>query len=241
MRRSLLLRKFYRRISCLFFILLTTAAFLILIFFFNSLFTIKEIKIEGATKDTKVIGIENFLGKNLILINLFDSEKKLKINNPQIKEIIISKEYPSTIKISLSLYKPEAILVGNVVYFYLSDDGRILFKTKRNDFSLPVIHYYQKFNPYRFHPGDWISYKDLNIALKVIRVLTELGISVERVDIGGEDMIIFKTGKKRIFVSSIKDEKTTIYELSKIIKQFRIEGKEFESLDLRFKHPIVKF
>ncbi len=241
MRPNLSLIRFYRRFRRFIFILLVIAAFLLIFYLLNFLFKIKEIQIEGVTKNIELIGLGNLSKENLIFLNNKEVERQIKANNPQIKEISVNKIFPQRIKIIVSLYKPEAVLMGANVYFYLSDDGRILFKAKQEKLSLPVIYYYQKFTEYSYQTGDWISYRDLRIALKMIETLTDLGILVERVDIGGDDMIVFKIGEKKIFLTSEKSEEVTKYELTQIIRQFKIEGKEFKVIDLRFEKPIVRF
>ncbi|MFN4212539.1 MAG: cell division protein FtsQ/DivIB [Microgenomates group bacterium] len=241
MRQSLSLKRFYQQINNLIFSILIITSFFILLYFLNVVFTVKEIQIEGDSKISPLVGLEDLSGKNLFFLDTSDTKKKLKINNPQVKEISITKIFPHTIKINLSLYKPQAAIAGGDIYFYLAEDGRILFKTRRQNLALPIIYYYQKFSDYNFQTGEWINYKDLNTALRIIKLLSDLGIVVDRVDIETDNMIVFKIDEKRIFISSEKNEEKTVYELTKIIKQLKIEGKGFETLDLRFKNPIIKF
>ena len=62
------------------------------------------------------------------------------------------------------------------------------------------------------------------------------------IDIKGQDMLVFNLidGKQIIFSNS-KDKNTQNYQLELIIKQFKIEGKEFKKIDLRFDKPIISF
>ena len=240
MPRRLSLRRFYQLFSWLIIVFLFFT--LVLVFYFlNLIFKVKNIQIEGVDRKTTLIGLENILQHNLILLNKSKTERQIKQVNPQVKEAKVTKIFPDTIKINIALYKPEIILVGQNVYFYLSEDGRILFKSKNKDLSLPVIYYYQKLNPYIFQPGDWLNYSDIKTAIKLEKIFSDLGIKIERVDIGGDDMIVFKEGKRSFIFSLKKDVKIIENELIKIIRQFKIEGKDFTSLDLRFDKAIVKF
>ncbi len=243
MRLRLLLARFYHRFKTSNFTLLLLIIILSLIFFYflNLIFTIREIQVEGFSEKKHLVGVENFAGRNILFLDVLDIEKKMKANNPQIRDIKIKKILPQTVRLVITLYQPKVILVGSNIYFYLSNDGRILFKEKRQSLPLPLIYYYQKFNEYAYQTGTWISYRDLNIAIRIVSLLTNLGFFVERVDISGNDMILFKIGEKEIVLTTEKDEELIEYELTQIIKQFKIEGRDFKSLDLRFKKPVVKF
>jgi hypothetical protein len=116
-----------------------------------------------------------------------------------------------------------------------------LTKSSQNPQALPVINYYQRLNQYLFVVGDWISFKDIIYSLHFIKTLTGLGLNVERVDINGADMILCKIDNKEIIFTTNISQELQDYELEKIIRQFKIEGREFKSLDLRFEKPVVKF
>jgi len=55
-------------------------------------------------------------------------------------------------------------------------------------------------------------------------------------------MLVFKldNGKKIIF-SVKKDREEQDYLLETIIRQFKIQGKEFQEIDLRFNKPVIAF
>lgn len=240
MRHSLLYLRFLRRSRQFIIFSLFIFVFFIIFFFGDLFFKVKEIQVVGEVKQPP-IGLSKLKNKNLLFISRSAVEKILKNDNPLIKDILITKIFPSTLKISLSLYQPTAVLEGADVYFYLAEDGRIILKSKRMETTIPIIHYYQRLNSFSYPVGDWISNKDLMMALYFLRAASDLGFLAERVDIGGDDMIVFKKGEKEIFFTTGKDEKTQKYELEQIIKQFRIEGREFKSLDLRFDKPIIRF
>ncbi len=207
----------------------------------NSTLKVKKVEIEGINEKIPIIGLRELLKHNLLFINKDKMENQIEQENPLVKEAKISKVFPDKIKVNITLYNPEVVLQGDGVYFYLSDDGRILYKSKNQDKSLPIIYYYQKLSPYIFQAGDWIDYYDIKMAIKIKKIFSDLGIIIERVDIKDNNMIVFMEGKKNYLFSTEKDLKILEYQLIQIVKRFRIEAKEFTILDLRFDKAIVKF
>ena len=62
------------------------------------------------------------------------------------------------------------------------------------------------------------------------------------IDIKGQDVILFNLiDNKKIIFSNNKDREAQEYQLELIIRQFKIEGKDFRKIDLRFNKPIVEF
>ena len=62
------------------------------------------------------------------------------------------------------------------------------------------------------------------------------------IDIKGQDMLVFNLeSDKEIIFSNKKEKELQDYQLEFIIKQFKIEGKEFKKIDLRFEKPVVTF
>ncbi|MBI2049796.1 hypothetical protein HYT32_02745, partial [Candidatus Roizmanbacteria bacterium] len=100
--------------------------------------------------------------------------------------------------------------------------------------------YYQKLNYSSFVPGDFVEYNDIKTTLVLLKKLEGLDLNVVNVDINGLNMIRLNLKSGIILATTEKDLGAQVYQLEKIIKQFAIEGKEFETLDLRFDKPVVK-
>ncbi len=161
--------------------------------------------------------------------------------NPNIKEITIKKMLPSKLLITVSVYEPIAFLEANSGHFALNEDGKLLYKKKDIDTNLPIIHYYQKFNFASGAPGELIDYKDIVLSLHLLKKSLDLALRVDSIDIGSLDMIAFNLLNKKILFTTRKNELLQIYELVAIVKNFKIEGKDFKNLDLRFDKPIISY
>ena len=154
----------------------------------------------------------------------------------------MDKIWPATLKVTVYFYEPIAALIVNKGLFNLSADGRILSKIKDDQSPLPIINYYQKLNSNSFQTGDWINYKDIKQTLFFIDKLGQINLMPLTIDIKGQDMLIFNLdGDKKIVFSNQKEKELQYYQLELIIRQFKIEGKEFKKIDLRFNKPVITF
>lgn len=233
--------KFLKRIkSILFFSLLCLMSFLTF-FFVYKFFLIKNIQLVS-DKEFSLINKDKLINKSLLFANNDQIAKKIIKENYLLKTATVDKVWPDTLKISVSFYESCVSLMVNNGFFNLSCDGRILHKLNDSKSNLPIINYYQKLNSGSFQTGDWIDYKDIKQTLFFIDKLKQINLSPLTIDIKGQDMLVFNLiDSRKIIFSNNKDKEIQDYQLELIIRQFKIEGKEFEKIDLRFDKPIISF
>lgn len=211
------------------------------IFFVNRFFLVKNIQLIS-DKKFELVNKNKLINKSLIFIDEHKIAKKIVLENYLLKTAVVKKKWPDNLLIEVTFYEPCASLIINNGYFNLSSDGRILEKLHESPMSLPIINFYQKLNNNSFQIGNWVDYKDINKALYFIDKLKQINIYPLTIDIKGQDMLVFNLiGAKKIIFSNNKDEEIQDYQLELIIKQFRVEGKEFSKIDLRFDKPIIQF
>ncbi len=173
------------------------------------------------------------------------SERSLELRivrqNPMVQSVKVTKRFPDTLDVSVTLYTPVAFVQTDNGYFKLAEDGRIIGFTQTRDSSLPLLIYYQKLSKNSFDVGDRIGYQDIDAALFFARSLTNLDEKPDSVDIGGFDMIVCNIGRKQIVFTSEKSVHDQEYALEELIRQFKIEGKGYQKIDLRFDKPVVTF
>ncbi len=240
MRPNISSMKSSRKLKYLTSLVLAVILFLVFVFV-DKYFSVTNITVDSPDNAGMIFGLEDYRHSNLVLLSTDEMAKTLKKQNPEVKEVSVVKVYPQTVIVKISLYKPLAAVDNGDGYLYLSDDGRILNRSSKNSLSLPVIHYYQKLNQYLFVVGDWINFQDMNFALHFIKTMSDLNLAVDQVDINGADMILCKIGNRQVVFTTEKSTQLQDYELEQIVRQFKIDGKEFKSLDLRFEKPVVKF
>ena len=125
-------------------------------------------------------------------------------------------------------------------YFILSEDARILLKINKIQEQLTLINYYQKLNFYSYSSGDYLDLRDIKLGVSFTVALATLGYDVDILDINDSDMLLCNVGDKTIIFTTAKDAKLQLYELREIIRQFKIKGNDFKSIDLRFEKPIIR-
>lgn len=217
--------------------------FLIIVFFIGFLiitdfFKIKEIKVNNKN----IIGINELKDNYLLFLNEESVKKRLLEKNPQIKDIQIKKQLPNTLIFNFILDQPIAILSIDNYYIYLSDDGKIILKSKKiENYKLPIINFYQKLIINDYQPGQNIDIKEIKKALMILKKFNELNIHINSLDINSVDMILFNLDDKKVYFSSDKEVEKQFYEFANIYRQFKIEGRNYKEIDLRFNKPIVRF
>ncbi len=242
MRQISLLKKFLRNKRYFFTIFALAAAGFAFLFFGYSLFTVSSIEIYGLDKETPLLGLKTIQHKNIFFITQKTIQKNIVETNTLVKEAKLVKKYPNTLQIHIDTETPLAVVQSSDKgYLILSESGKILYKKRSKIPFLPVIRYYQSFDYDTLQAGDVISHRDIQIALQFIRQSGDLDLSVDSVDIEGFSMIALNIGNKRVFFTTEKDEAIQNYQFTTVIKQFKIEGKQFVSLDLRFDKPVAIF
>lgn len=234
------LRRLWPTIKRIIVVTVLAGAFFGLLWFGNNFVKVRTIIIKGDTKQ-QLRGLNIFYQKNLILLSSKELEQSLLTDNPQLQSVSIEKKFPNSLVITVQLQSIIASIQMNEGYAYLSEGGKIVQKSREKNNQFPLIHYYQKLNYSSVSAGDDMKYIDIVSALHFINKCSELGLKTDTVDINGPDMLLFTIGDKKIYFTTEKELKTQDYELEQIIKQFKIEGKDFKSLDLRFEKPIITF
>jgi len=206
----------------------------------NHFFLIKKIQIVSSDNNIKILGLDYFENKNILLFNSEKAGQELIGKNPLIKSVLIFKKLPDSLVIKAEKDTPIVIIKADNGFFLLSQSGKIIIKTKENNSGLPIINYYQNLYYYQYQPGEIIDYQDILVCLSFLKKVEDLGLKVDTIDIAGVYMVAFNLDKKKIIFSLEKNRTIQAYQLETLIKQFQIEGKEFVSLDLRFDKPIIK-
>lgn len=241
MRRRISLPPYSIRPKRILIILFLSFLFIGLFSLFYYGFQIKSIKIVSSVP-LSLRGLSDIKNKNNVLLSDEEIVKNIQKTNPSVKKVRVQKKYPNEIILTIDVHQPIAALRVHDGVYILSADGTLLERTKAKPSSkLPLISSYQVF-PYTAHyPGQQIELKEIVTALFFVNGMKETGLPCEHIDIKSLDMIVCNVRNKTILFTSQKDATVQQYELQTIIRQFKIEGKDFKSLDVRFDKPIVTF
>jgi hypothetical protein len=210
--------------------------------YLDSKYRIRYIKLQGTSGKIELKGISAFQNENLFLLSEKDTQEQIILNNPYIKTVGIAKEYPDTLTLNITLNKPRAYLQVKDGFYLLTDNAYILEKNREvKSPKLPVITYYQNV-PFSINQaGQQLLAKDIQDSLFFLSKLQSMRIPIISIDIEGFHMLGLYTENQKFFFSSEKDIKRQEYQLAAAVSEFNVNGKKFQSLDLRFDKPVVVF
>lgn len=209
--------------------------------FTNRIFQIEEIKIVNEESNLKLTGLDFLHKYNIFLLDEKKASVIISKRNPFLKTVNIVKQYPNKIVIFVKKDQPIAVLKSDQGVLLLSDTGKIIFKKKDYNDDLPLINFYQNIYYYQYQSGELIDLKEIQSVLSYLKVFLDLNLKVDTVDIAGVNMVAFNLKDKQVYFSLEKDSQTQQYQLETVIRQFKIEGKDFTKIDLRFDKPVIKF
>lgn len=233
--------KKYSKLRYYLLILILCALGFTILYFLDQYFMIRKIEIVSGSVKTSIRQLETLRQKNILLISEAEITNIISKNNPQLRVVVVEKKYPDQLIITIEPDISVAALRVNQGYLLLSQTGKILGKNRMNTNDLPQINFYQQLNYFAYVPGDQIDLQDLIIALHFNKRTRELGFSVLSIDIAGVDMIRLNLNDRRVLLfSTEKDLNLQDYQFERLIRQFKIEGQGFVSLDFRFDKPIIK-
>ncbi len=200
--------------------------FLITRFLNSSIFEVKTVYLDASREDLPDLSI--FQEKQNWL---FFEEKKITDNilkkYPDIKSVSVKKIFPNTILVKVEPRAPVAKLaIEGQTIFYDQEGKTVLLKSGINPDNFPWI--------------DCPDAKNLP-GLKFITKLLRNNIKIDQLTCKDENTYaLYITGTDFILSSSAETDKS-LASLQFLIKQFRIDGRQPKSVDLRFDKPVLKF
>lgn len=200
-------------------------------------FSVSRIELSGSDH---MNGIDALSKKNIFFISIPETEKNLYKNNPDIQSVKVIKIYPQTLHITVQKAIPVAQLAVANGFFMLTKDNRIIAKRRDKIPHVPILSYYQKLHFHEYETGELLTKKDILLSVFFIHRFMQTGIVVNHVDIASLNMIVlFADDKKYLFtVDKEKDEQFDAFD--RIYQHMKVEGVEYNSLDMRFEKPIIK-
>jgi cell division septal protein FtsQ len=196
------------------------------------------VSVPSATQPLK--GLTGLRNENLLFLKPDEIENRVYTENAQIKDLKVVKVYPSTLSMRINFDKPTLYMEVSDGYFVLGEEGRILSKIKDMQQSLPLLHYYQKFNSSTFRTGETLSFKDIQAAIIFLKNAQSQGLRINSIDITGFNMIALNTDSQRILFSLEKKTGDQVYQLDRVLQQLKMQKKVFKTIDVRFDRVIIE-
>ncbi|MDD2400607.1 MAG: FtsQ-type POTRA domain-containing protein [Clostridia bacterium] len=219
-----------------------------LYFFINSaLFNLKSVKIDGCCIATheevlKLSGLT--LGTNLFKIDLQELNDKVKMH-PIIKSLIVRREYPNILNITVTERSPVALIVGDGAYFAVDIEGICIRKVQNlQELNFPVISGVVVGGKEQ-KPGMDLSTSGLEAALELIHCMDKVFLAnIAEIEASSAYSLTIKTIQG---VEIRFGEPTELERKFKIIEELLVKNGEIinnqtvEYIDLRYKSlPVIK-
>lgn len=100
-----------------------------LYFLMGSLFSVKEIIIDGNTmySDTEILNVSNFKrGDALLFLNTSEAERKIYKSFPYVDDVKICKQFPNKLKIDISMAVRRFSIFKDDVFYVVSERQKLL-------------------------------------------------------------------------------------------------------------------
>jgi len=214
---------------------------------------IDEIVVTGWDAETSLLGLERVYRQNLPLLSQEQIKQHLARRNPRIKQIFLTKQYPNTLLVDITMRTPFVVLsVANGTY-KLDQEAVVVQKLSttgqdeqdqqlpRDGSQLPQIRFYQKIPFNQYHLGERVDLSEISTAIELADFLSSIGYAADRIDIDSSDMIRCYIGDLTVLFSPRRDGAVQQYELKEILGEYVKNEKALKSVDLRFDKPVVVF
>lgn len=233
---------------------------LIYLFFYSGIFTIKSVDVSSqqitCVDSNQIKKASNILGQNFFFINQNLIEKTLKNKFICIKNINLSRRFPSKVKLEVLPRMPVVVLTNlnespatqsalleNISTpsaeisqdSFLVDEQGVIFAKDEGSSGAPKIY----INNQNISLGGEIS--NLPLSLKILQKLKTFQLNVISSRIIDNFLVIFETNIKKIIFRLDDRVDIQIASLQLILEKAKIDSKELEFIDLRFDKPIVRY
>jgi cell division septal protein FtsQ len=212
---------------------------IISLFILYDAFTVREIEVHAGNNAKQIFGLEYWKNQNILFQPTEYIEQHILKQNPHVKKVSVEKVYPSKIRVTIVYEYPVAQIQINSGFLKVNQEGKILEKIRTADEKLPQVKYYQQLMYESFQTGQTISFKDIQYALYFLQKVQSQGIRVNSIDIAGFHMLGLYSEEKSFIFSVEKDKDAQTYQFESVYRNFKIKGKDFKSIDVRFDKTIV--
>ncbi len=215
---------------------------LLRLFFTSDFFAISKFQVTGdlrflSHEDVVRLVQSNSEKKNILLFKTVNLEKNIGETFLGVKEVVVKKSLPSTLKIMVVERTPVA-LVHNAEepdnYYLVDSEGYILgFGTPQED-DLPILNYKEELKI-----GYFINRKLVPAYLELTSLLGNENIKISSMSFDVRNATLYVENGPQVLISNEKDVSMMVLALSELLRQLDLEDKVAEKIDLRYDKVIV--
>ncbi|MEK6692873.1 MAG: FtsQ-type POTRA domain-containing protein [Nitrospirota bacterium] len=200
---------------------------------------VREIEIRGNNhlSEEVLLNITDLKRNNILKINLEDMRVKF-LKSPWIKEAVIRRELPGTIRVHLVERIPEAIIDYSDSFYLVDGEGVIIERVKdRGRYPLPVI---SGVDLGESRLGEKSHSKGLSEGLTLVRFLGQKGLGIDDIELvakNPDELTVNLSGRQIKVGSGNYQEKFN--RLNEIDRELKRRGVLASSIDLRFTGKVI--
>ena len=199
-------------------------------------FRISEVSFEGLSsleRKTLESLAKIRLGKNIFRVDMEGIRKRLQ-SHPQIREVVISRQFPRRVKVKVKEREAVALIRNDGKIYPLDGEGFVMPEVFPSR-SLPLITGLGRGG---MKVGEKIEETKLVVALDILEAFSSSGLFTSTIDMEGRSPVVW-IGEVKIFLGEEGGEEEA-KELRFILKDIERRKEKAEYLDLRFHDPVVK-
>lgn len=200
---------------------------------------VREIEIKGNNhlSEEAILNITDIKRDNILRIDLEDIRIKF-LKSPWIKEAMVRRELPGTLRIHLTERIPEAIIDYGDSFYLVDGEGVIMERVRdREKYILPVI---SGIDLSESRLGERSYSKGLLEGLALVRFLRQKGLGIDDIELiakNPDELTVNVAGRQIKVGSGNYQEKFN--RLDEIDKELKRRGILASSIDLRFAGKVI--
>lgn len=173
--------------------------------------------------------------QNLLFLSLAQLKDQIITTFPYVKNVTIQKKFPNKVLIQVEERVPVAEYIDEEYQLYIDEEGVFLPRLERfANLSFPKL-----ICQIQIGKEERISDQNLVQALKILAGLRNEVTSIQNLACKDSQTYMLTTDKTEVIFPTSEDHSQVISSLQFLFKQFRIEGKQPEVVDLRFEKPVL--
>lgn len=226
-------------------IVITFLVICCLYFFFRSdIFKIREISLEKQDvgnkldllmEDTLKTEMQDWSSYSIFTFPQKKEEQRLQNKFLVIQKLQIKRELPNKLVVIWQERRQAAIVKAENGEFVLDDQG-LIFALNQPGINVPLFEDLGK----QFALEQSINSENLDFALKTVFRFSEVALKPTKFSFLENDVLQIQTEQNvECFFTSQKNLDLQIETLQVVLKDAKIEGKNYKKIDLRFERPVV--
>lgn len=214
--------------------LIVSIIVLILILTLPGIFRIRSIETNAKPSDMEGFPL---LGDQYLFTVSESKVKQFLLKNPTIKNVVIKKQYPGTLKIEV-VYRQEVAQINTNKGIYIVDGDGFVFEKVSTPSALPVL----KLDNKEVDLNTNITQKNIKTALKILEISEDKNLLfTDIIPLNDETISLIMRQTTQVIIGTNAKPEDIVSSLQMIVRRFTIEGKTIGKIDFRFDKPVVTF